>query len=103
MWTVARRRGRTPDDIARWMASAPAALAGLPAKGRLAPGADADLVAFDPDETYVVDPARLYHRHPVTPYAGRTLTGRVRQTWLRGTSLLEGEDEAPVGRLLKRG
>jgi len=103
VWTVARRRGRTLDDLARWMASAPAALAGLPAKGRLAPGADADLVAFDPDETYVVDPARLYHRHPVTPYAGRTLTGRVRQTWLRGTSLLEGEDEAPVGRLLKRG
>jgi allantoinase len=91
------------------MASAPADLAGLPAKGRLAVGADADMTAFDPDETYVVDPARLYHRHPVTPYAGRTLTGRVRQTWLRGTpllkdeELLEGEGETPVGRLLKRG
>jgi allantoinase len=103
VWTVARRRGRTLDDVARWMASAPAALAGLPAKGRLAPGGDADMVAFDPDETYVVDPARLYHRHPVTPYAGRKLTGRVRQTWLRGTPLLEGEGETPVGRLLKRG
>jgi len=103
VWTVARRRGRPLDDIARWMASAPAALAGLPAKGRLAVGYDADLVAFDPDETYVVDPARLHHRHPVTPYAGQTLTGRVRQTWLRGTSLLEGGGEAPVGRLLKRG
>jgi len=103
VWTVARGRGRTLDDVARWMASAPAELAGLSAKGRLAVGADADLTAFDPDETYVVDPARLYHRHPVTPYAGRTLTGRVRQTWLRGTALLEGEGETPVGRLLKRG
>jgi allantoinase len=103
VWTVARRRGRTLDDVARWMASAPAELAGLSAKGRLAVGADADMTAFDPDETYVVDPARLYHRHPVTPYAGRTLTGRVRQTWLRGTPLLEGEGETPVGRLLKRG
>jgi allantoinase len=50
-----------------------------------------------------VDPAALYHRHPVTPYAGRTLTGRVMQTWLRSTALLEGECETPVGRLLKRG
>ena len=85
------------------MAAAPAALAGLPAKGRLTVGCDADLVAFDPDETYVVDAARLHHRHQITPYAGRTLTGRVRQTWLRGTPLLEGKGEAPVGRLLKRG
>jgi allantoinase len=61
------------------------------------------MVAFDPDETYVVDPARLFHRHPVTPYAGRKLTGRVRQTWLRGNPLLEGEGETPVGQLLKRG
>ncbi|HEX5290139.1 MAG TPA: allantoinase AllB [Streptosporangiaceae bacterium] len=103
VWTAARRRGRTLDDIAGWMASAPAALAGLPAKGRLAAGCDADLVAFDPDETFIVDPATLRHRHPVTPYAGKTLTGRVRQTWLRGTPLLEDAGETPVGRLQSRG
>jgi allantoinase len=106
VWTVARRRGRALDDVARWMAAAPAALAGLPAKGRLAAGCDADLVAFDPAESYVVDTARLQHQHQVTPYAGRTLTGRVRQTWLRGTSLLDAEsgvpDGEPVGRLLNR-
>jgi allantoinase len=107
VWTAARRRGRPLDDVARWMAAAPAALASLPAKGRLAVGCDADLVAFDPDVAYVVDAARLQHRHPVTPYAGRTLTGRVRQTWLRGTALLDAEsgapDGEPVGRLLNRG
>jgi allantoinase len=106
VWTVARRRGRPLDDVVRWMAAAPARLASLPAKGSLAVGCDADLVAFDPDETYVVDPARLLHRHPVTPYAGRTLTGRVRQAWLRGTALLDPDsgapDGKPVGRLLNR-
>jgi allantoinase len=106
VWTVARRRGRTLDDVVRWMASAPARLAGLPAKGALAVGYDADLVAFDPDESYVVEAARLLHRHPITPYAGRTLTGRVRQTWLRGTALLDPDSGAPdgdaVGRLINR-
>jgi allantoinase len=106
VWTVARQRGRSLDDVVRWMAAAPASLAGLAAKGRLAPGCDADLVAFDPDESYLVDPARLQHRHPITPYAGRTLTGRIRQTWLRGTSLLDGSgtpDGESVGQLLNRG
>ena len=107
VWTVARRRGRTLDDVVRWMATAPARLAGLSAKGSLAVGCDADLVAFDPDETHVVEAARLLHRHPVTPYAGRTLTGRVRQTWLRGMGLLDPDggapDGEPVGRLVNRG
>jgi allantoinase len=107
VWTVARGRGRTLDDVVRWMATAPARLAGLTAKGALVAGYDADLVAFDPDQAYTVEPARLLHRHPVTPYAGRTLTGRVRQTWLRGTALLDpgrgAPDGEPGGRLLNRG
>jgi allantoinase len=105
VWTAARRRGRTLEDVAGWMAAGPAALAGLTGKGRLSVGCDADLVAFDPDESYVVDPARLQHRHPVTPYAGRTLTGRVQQTWLRGRELLDdaGGFGPPHGRLLDRG
>ncbi len=98
VWTAARSRGATPVDLARWMAAGPAALAGQPQKGRLAPGCDADLVIFDPVGEFRVDPTRLHQRHPLTPYAGMTLTGRVRQVFLRGTRVYdEGRYPAPPG------
>jgi allantoinase len=101
IWTEARHRGHSLADVVRWMASGPAALVGLTTKGAIAPGMDADLVAFDPDAAFTVDPAGLHHRHPVTPYAGRSLSGVVRTTWLRGEPV--DVDGTPTGRLLTRG
>jgi allantoinase len=107
MWSSARNRGHSVADLANWLASAPARLAGLDAgKGAIAPGRDADLVLFDPDATFRVDPASLYHRHPITPYADRVLHGVVRATYLRGRPIWEasagGLLGAPQGRLLAR-
>jgi allantoinase len=99
-WTAARARGHRLTDLVRWMAEGPAELAGLPGKGRIAPGADADFCVFAPDEAFVVDPGRLHHRHPLTPYAGRPLAGVVRGTWLRGRPV---DGEEPAGALLTRG
>jgi allantoinase len=71
--------------LARWMSAVPASLAGLGGrKGQIAPGFDADLVVWDPDVTFVVDPVQLRHRHKLTPYAGRTLAGAVLTTFVRG-------------------
>jgi allantoinase len=81
------------------MAERPARLAGLAAKGRIAPGYDADFCLFAPEESFIVDPGLLQHRHPVTPYAGRTLTGVVRGAMLRGTMI---DASRPQGRLLSR-
>jgi allantoinase len=97
VWTGARERGIGLDQVVRWMAEAPARLAGLPRKGAIAVGRDADLVAFAPEEQWTV--GDLQHRNPVTPYAGRVLTGAVRRTWLRGRPA----DGAPIGWLLGRG
>ncbi|KIF71079.1 allantoicase [Streptomyces sp. AcH 505] len=104
IWTEARRRGRTLEDVARWMSTAPAALAGLAGKGAIEAGRDADFAVVAPDATFTVDPAELHHRNQVTAYAGRTLHGVVRSTWLRGSRILiDGAlVEPPAGRLLER-
>ena len=103
VWTQARERGCQLADLARWLAVGPARLAGLDRKGRIAVGCDADLVAFAPEATFVVEPSMLAHRHKLTPYAGRRLTGVVRRSWLRGREIF-GSDQAaaagPTGELL---
>jgi allantoinase len=101
VWTGARRRGHSLADVARWMCAYPASLAGLPSKGRIAAGCDADLVAFDPDASFTVRGASLHHRHPLTPYEGRTLTGVVSRVWLGGAEVSAASE--PRGRLLRRG
>jgi allantoinase len=101
VWTEARHRGHTLSDVVRWMATGPARQVGLSDRGRIAVGAQADLVVFAPDEEFTVDPARLLHRNPVSAYAGRTLAGTVRHTWLRGRPI--DIDAEPRGRLLRRG
>lgn len=100
-WTHGRRRGLSLADIARLMAERPAERVGLKRKGKIAVGCDADLSIFAADENFVVDPNALHHRHPLTPYAGHTLTGVVRQTFLRGRPVeLNGR---PRGELIARG
>ncbi|MFD9065254.1 allantoinase AllB [Kitasatospora purpeofusca] len=101
VWTEARRRGRTLAEVVGWMSAGPARLVGLDGrKGAIAVGHDADLVAFDPDADFAVHAAELHHRNPVTPYAGRTLTGAVRTTWLRGRVVDPGGE--PFGVRLTR-
>ncbi|WP_034278075.1 allantoinase AllB [Haloechinothrix halophila] len=100
IWTEARKRGFALTDVVRWMAERPAAQVGMRRKGHIALGYDADFCVFAPDEGFVVDAGKLRHRNPVSAYHGRTLSGVVRGTWLRGA---EVTGEEPAGTLLRRG
>jgi allantoinase len=100
VWTAAAGRGIDLARVVGWMATAPADRVGLTHKGRLAVGADADLVVLAPDEELTVDPASLAHKNPVSAYAGRRLRGVVRRTYLRGVRV---DPDHPHGQLLVRG
>ncbi|MCC2098477.1 MAG: dihydroorotase [Hyphomicrobiales bacterium] len=69
------------------MALRPAQILRLP-QGRLASGAPADVIVFDPDEPFVVDPAELHSRSLNTPFDEARLQGRVRLTMVGGRIVL---------------
>jgi allantoinase len=106
VWTQARARGCTLTDLAGWMAAVPASIAGLPSKGAIEVGRDADLVAFAPEASFSVSADMIVHRHKLTPYEGQRLTGVVRRTWLRGRQvypdLAAAGPGVAAGRLLTR-
>jgi dihydroorotase len=82
------------ESVLALMSWQPAAIAGIGDRhgGPVALGRPATLCVIDPSASWVVDPARLASRARNTPYAGRTLTGRVRHTILRGEPVVvDGE------------
>jgi allantoinase len=70
----------------------------------LVPGADADLVVWQPEQEFTVDPADIRHRHKLTPWLGRRLAGVVEATYLRGEPVYRrGEPDPPMrGSLIER-
>jgi dihydroorotase len=69
--------------LIRAMTLRPAEILKLPV-GRLAVGAPADVIRFDPDEPYVLDPAELHSRCRNTPFDAARLEGRVKLTLVAG-------------------
>ena len=84
------RTGRL--SLNRWVevcCTNPANIFGLPRKGHLLPGYDADLVLFDPDKTVTFTPQTLHSAIDYCSYDGLTVTGYPVVTLSRGGVMVE--------------
>ena len=82
----------TLPEVIRRMSTNPADILGLP-KGRMSIGVDADLVIFDPDEQWVVDPAKFASKGRNTPFAGWEVFGKCLMTVCGGKIAWKKEDK----------
>src|SRR2546425_696640 len=91
IWTAARARGFSLGDLTKWLCSAPAKQVGLErSKGAIAVGCDADILFWNPEEQFRVEPEMIQHRNKLTPYRGELLQGVVQKTFLRGRKIYDG-------------
>jgi allantoinase len=106
IWTKMRGQKGSLKHLVRCMCSGPARLAALEKrKGAIAIGYDADIVVWNPERRFIVQPRMLQHRHKLTPYANHALRGVVEATFLRGEMIYDRGRflGTPQGALLRRG
>lgn len=105
VWQSLRAYGVTLSQLFHWMSSRPAELLNLRGKkGSIAPGLDADLVVWDPEATWEVQPADVLHRNRFSPYVHQTMLGKVLCTLVRGQVVFENAvlANSPHGKIIRR-
>ena len=102
-----RQHGLSPNRFVELTATTPAKLFGLfPRKGTIAVGSDADLVVFDPEETWTIRGAEGHGRVDYTLFEGHRVTGRVKKVFLRGQLIVDGTEwlgKEGMGEFVRRG
>jgi len=107
LWTYGVRAGRmTPNQFVALTSTNPAKIFGFyPRKGTLLPGADADLVIWNPEKRLVYGVRRAHHRTDYNLYENWELVGFPEKVFLRGRLIVDGEEwlgKAGTGRFLYR-
>lgn len=97
MLDAALRGEITLERLVKTYATGPARLYGLAGKGRVEPGADADLALVDPEARWTLSDDGVISKAGWTPYAGREVRGRVVATLLRGR-VIARDGAAPAGK-----
>ena len=90
LWTAARKRNCSLNDITKWLCENPAKLIGKSGiKGKIAKGYDADIIVLDEKRSFSVTEDIIQHKHKITPYLNEELFGVVEQTYLSGEKVFD--------------
>jgi allantoinase len=103
VWTGAKRRGMSLNDLSNLMSTHVARFLGFgESKGLIRKGYDADLTVWDPDKLIVVQAKDIEYRHKISPYLNEKLFGAVSQTYVGGIKVFEQGNfvSFPLGKIL---
>jgi len=90
LWTAAKEKHCRLPDMAKWLCEHPARLMGKEDSiGKIAKGYNADLVVWNPEQSFTVTPSIIQHKHTITPYLNEQLFGKILQTWLNGSKVFD--------------
>lgn len=106
LWDAVQKGRLTPNRFVDITATTPAKLFGLyPRKGHLSPGADADILIIDPKKKHTITAKNHHTNADYNPYEGKTVDGSIRDVFVRGAHMVEGEKflgKVSSGQFLRR-
>ena len=97
-WTKAKDRNIPINQLVKWLCEKPAQFIGFQdSKGKIEKDYDADIVIWNPENSFRVEEETLFHRHKYSPYVGETLWGETIATFCNGQKVFENGKMVNLG------